>query len=113
MQQSGAVGLVIIAENDRRTLLIHRISFEDIYQRQGGEALSAKVTETLHPTVCPSSKFTINSKIVNAFWHLIKKMMTASWRSRLSTILTYFPNVLWPHFVYVDESCFYSIKGDF
>lgn len=35
-QQSGAVGLVIIAEEDTRTLLIHRISFEDIYQRQGG-----------------------------------------------------------------------------
>ena len=35
-QSSGAVGLVIIAENDTRTLLIHRISFDDIYQRQGG-----------------------------------------------------------------------------
>lgn len=39
MEQSGAVGLVIIAENDRRTLLIHRISFEDIYQRQGEDTI--------------------------------------------------------------------------
>ena len=36
-QQSDSVGLVVISEEDTRTLLIHRISREDIYQRQGGE----------------------------------------------------------------------------
>jgi len=31
------VGLVVISEEDtHRTLLIHRIALEDIYQRQGG-----------------------------------------------------------------------------
>jgi hypothetical protein len=35
-QQSDSVGLVVISEEDTRTLLIHRISREDIYQRQGG-----------------------------------------------------------------------------
>jgi hypothetical protein len=37
LQQSDSVGLVVISEEDTRTLLIHRISREDIYQRQGGE----------------------------------------------------------------------------
>lgn len=36
-QQSNSVGLVVISEEDtHRTLLIHRISLDDIYQRQGG-----------------------------------------------------------------------------
>ena len=35
-QQSGSLGLVVISESDSRTLLIHRICREDIYQRQGG-----------------------------------------------------------------------------
>lgn len=34
------MGLVVISEEDtHRTLLIHRISLEDIYQRQGGARL--------------------------------------------------------------------------
>ncbi len=36
LQQSGSLGLVVISESDSRTLLIHRICREDIYQRQGG-----------------------------------------------------------------------------
>ena len=39
LQQSDSVGLVVISEEDTRTLLIHRISREDIYQRQGGGCL--------------------------------------------------------------------------
>lgn len=40
LQQSDSVGLVVISEEDTRTLLIHRISREDIYQRQGGASMS-------------------------------------------------------------------------
>lgn len=37
LQQSDSLGLVVISEEDtHRTLLIHRIVFEDIYYRQGG-----------------------------------------------------------------------------
>lgn len=39
VQQSDSLGLVVISEEDtHRTLLIHRIVFEDIYYRQGGES---------------------------------------------------------------------------
>ena len=39
LQQSDSLGLVVISEEDtHRTLLIHRIVFDDIYFRQGGEA---------------------------------------------------------------------------
>lgn len=39
LQQSDSLGLVVISEEDtHRTLLIHRIVFEDIYYRQGGES---------------------------------------------------------------------------
>ena len=38
MQQSNTTGLVVIAEEqETRTLLIHEIQTQDIYQRQGGE----------------------------------------------------------------------------
>ena len=37
-QQSNAAGLVVISEEDTRTLLIHRISADAIYVRSGGEA---------------------------------------------------------------------------
>ena len=37
LQQSDSLGLVVISEEDtHRTLLIHRIVFDDIYYRQGG-----------------------------------------------------------------------------
>lgn len=36
-QQSNSAGLVVISEEDTRTLLIHRLCPDDIYQRQGGE----------------------------------------------------------------------------
>ena len=39
VQQSGSLGLVVISESDSRTLLLHRICREDIYQRQGGARL--------------------------------------------------------------------------
>jgi protein phosphatase-4 regulatory subunit 3 len=39
MEQSDSVGLVVIGEEDTRTLLIHRISREDIYQRQGEDTI--------------------------------------------------------------------------
>mmetsp|Transcript_33791 Transcript_33791/g.107306 ORF Transcript_33791/g.107306 Transcript_33791/m.107306 type:complete len:340 (+) Transcript_33791:201-1220(+) len=39
MEQSDAVGLVVISEEDTSTLLIHRISREDIYQRQGSDTI--------------------------------------------------------------------------
>ncbi|KAK9823072.1 hypothetical protein WJX81_007297 [Elliptochloris bilobata] len=40
MEQSNSVGLVVISEEDmHRTLLIHRISLEDIYQRQGEDTI--------------------------------------------------------------------------
>ena len=38
-QHSNAMGLVVLSEDDEpRTLLIHRISKDDIYQRQGARA---------------------------------------------------------------------------
>ena len=38
LQQSNTTGLVVISEEqDTRTLLIHEIQTEDIYQRQGGD----------------------------------------------------------------------------
>lgn len=37
VQQSNSAGLVVISEEDTRTLLIHRLCPDDIYQRQGGE----------------------------------------------------------------------------
>lgn len=36
LQQSNSAGLVVISEEDTRTLLIHRLCPDDIYQRQGG-----------------------------------------------------------------------------
>ena len=36
MQRSDAIGLVVIDEEDHATLLLHRISADDIYQRQEG-----------------------------------------------------------------------------
>lgn len=36
MQRSDAVGLVVIDEEDNQTLLVHRISADDIYRRQEG-----------------------------------------------------------------------------
>ncbi len=39
LQQSNTTGLVVISEEqDTRTLLIHEIQTQDIYQRQGGSA---------------------------------------------------------------------------
>lgn len=39
MEQSDSVGLVVISEEDTRTLLIHRISRDDIYQQQGDDTI--------------------------------------------------------------------------
>mmetsp|Transcript_36846 Transcript_36846/g.103965 ORF Transcript_36846/g.103965 Transcript_36846/m.103965 type:complete len:862 (+) Transcript_36846:313-2898(+) len=39
MEQSDSVGLVVISEEDTSTLLIHRISRDDIYQRQGDNTI--------------------------------------------------------------------------
>jgi protein phosphatase-4 regulatory subunit 3 len=39
MEQSDAAGLVVISEEDTSTLLIHRISRDDIYQRQGADTI--------------------------------------------------------------------------
>jgi hypothetical protein len=36
LQRSEAVGLVVIDEEDNQTLLVHRISADDIYRRQEG-----------------------------------------------------------------------------
>lgn len=36
LQRSDAVGLVVIDEEDNQTLLVHRISADDIYRRQEG-----------------------------------------------------------------------------
>lgn len=36
VQRSDAVGLVVIDEEDNQTLLVHRISADDIYRRQEG-----------------------------------------------------------------------------
>ncbi|CAI7826830.1 unnamed protein product [Closterium sp. NIES-54] len=38
LQRSDAIGLVVIDEEDNATLLVHRISADDIYQRQEGKA---------------------------------------------------------------------------
>lgn len=38
VQQSESVGLVVISEGDRNTLLIHRISPDCVYQRQVTDA---------------------------------------------------------------------------
>lgn len=40
-QQSDSAGLVVIAEGDRRTLLIHRIGQDCVYQRQARDASRA------------------------------------------------------------------------
>ena len=39
MQASNSDGLVVISEHERDTLLLHKISTEDIYQQQGGMTL--------------------------------------------------------------------------
>jgi hypothetical protein len=36
LERSEAVGLVVIDEEDNQTLLVHRISADDIYRRQEG-----------------------------------------------------------------------------
>lgn len=46
--------MVIIAEEDTRTLLIHRISFEDIYQRQGGASSHRCPTFAVLTCPCPA-----------------------------------------------------------
>jgi hypothetical protein len=38
LERLDAVGLVVIDEEDSKTLLIHRISSEEIYQRQEGQS---------------------------------------------------------------------------
>jgi hypothetical protein len=45
MQQSDSVGLVVVSEEDQQPLLVHRISRDDIYQRQG-RAVQVDSTKT-------------------------------------------------------------------
>ena len=53
LQQSDSLGLVVISEEDtHRTLLIHRIVFDDIYFRQGGEAPPWSVRKGLSTGEC-------------------------------------------------------------
>jgi hypothetical protein len=40
LQRSEAVGLVVIDEEDNQTLLVHRISADDIYRRQEDTIIS-------------------------------------------------------------------------
>lgn len=39
MEQANAMGLVVVSEEDARTLLVHKVSREDIYNRQGEETI--------------------------------------------------------------------------
>mgnify|MGYP007130467788 CR=1 FL=1 len=43
LQRSEAVGLVVIDEDDSATLLVHRISADDIYRRAQGVAVEVIV----------------------------------------------------------------------
>ena len=47
-QQSDSVGLVVVSEEDQQPLLVHRISREDIYQRQGGDTIITWTDPDIH-----------------------------------------------------------------
>ena len=54
MQQSDSVGLVVVSEEDQQPLLVHRISREDIYQRQGGDTIITWTDPDIHTDIALS-----------------------------------------------------------
>ena len=53
-QQSDSVGLVVVSEEDQQPLLVHRISREDIYQRQGGDTIITWTDPDIHTDIALS-----------------------------------------------------------
>ena len=54
LQQSDSVGLVVVSEEDQQPLLVHRISREDIYQRQGGDTIITWTDPGIHTDIALS-----------------------------------------------------------
>jgi len=73
MEQSNAAGLVVISEEDTSTLLIHRISREDIYQRQGADTIISWIDLELGTEIAISFQETIGC---NYIWEQIHSVQT-------------------------------------
>jgi protein phosphatase-4 regulatory subunit 3 len=65
------VGLVVVSEEDQQPLLVHRISREDIYQRQGGDTI---ITWT-DPDICTDIALSFQEAVgCNYIWEQVKSV---------------------------------------
>lgn len=71
MRQSDAAGLVVISEEDTSTLLIHRISREEIYQRQGADTIISWLDPDLNTDIAISFQEAIGC---NYIWEQIQSV---------------------------------------
>ncbi|EEH55088.1 uncharacterized protein MICPUCDRAFT_19362 [Micromonas pusilla CCMP1545] len=69
MEQSDSVGLVVVSEEDQQPLLVHRISREDIYQRQGGDTIITWTDPDINTDIALSFQEAVGC---NYIWEQIK-----------------------------------------
>lgn len=70
-QQSDSVGLVVVSEEDQQPLLVHRISREDIYQRQGGDTIITWTDPDINTDIALSFQEAVGC---NYIWEQIKSV---------------------------------------
>lgn len=71
MQQSDSVGLVVVSEEDQQPLLVHRISREAIYQRQGGDTIITWSDPDINTDIALSFQEAVGC---NFIWEQIKNV---------------------------------------
>lgn len=79
LERLDAVGLVVIDEEDSKTLLIHRISSEEIYQRQEGQS-PEHCLDRRHPLTFVASHSTNFVEQVQ-LRKLLKRRILLQWQS--------------------------------
>ncbi|KAK3281899.1 hypothetical protein CYMTET_10332 [Cymbomonas tetramitiformis] len=77
MEQSDAAGLVVISEEDTSTLLIHRISREEIYQRQGADTIISWLDPEIGTDIALSFQEAVGC---NYIWEQIQGVQSQSSR---------------------------------
>ena len=70
-QQSDSVGLVVVSEEDQQPLLVHRISREAIYQRQGGDTIITWSDPDINTDIALSFQEAVGC---NYIWEQIKNV---------------------------------------
>eukprot|EP00227_Mantoniella_beaufortii_P012244 CAMPEP_0197595494 /NCGR_PEP_ID=MMETSP1326-20131121/22981_1 /TAXON_ID=1155430 /ORGANISM="Genus nov. species nov., Strain RCC2288" /LENGTH=237 /DNA_ID=CAMNT_0043161861 /DNA_START=256 /DNA_END=965 /DNA_ORIENTATION=- len=71
MEQAESVGLVVVSEEDQQPLLVHRISREDIYQRQGGDTIITWTDPDINTDIALSFQEAVGC---NYIWEQIKSV---------------------------------------